>query len=148
MASKDLKAGFTAEFSERPDGYPGLKKAYGFEFGSVHDMDPGLMYKAISQKEVDVICAFATDGRIPAYGLKPLEDDKGFFPPYYAAPVVRQEVLESQPEVCDALKPLGALLDDKTMQRLNHKVDEEKQSPAQAAKEFLKAKGLIESQVK
>ena len=115
---------------------------------SVHDMDPGLMYKAISQKEVDVICAFATDGRIPAYGLKPLEDDKGFFPPYYAAPVVRQEVLESQPEVCDALKPLGALLDDKTMQRLNHKVDEEKQSPAQAAKEFLKAKGLIESQVK
>ena len=139
----DLTAGFTAEFAVREDGYPGLRKAYGFGFGKTRDMDPGLMYKAIAQEEVDVICAFATDGRIAAYNLAALEDDKGFFPPYYAAPVVRSDALTRHPEIRDALAPLAGLLDDETMQRLNLKVDEKKQDPAAVAREFLAAKKLI-----
>lgn len=139
----NLKAGFTAEFVERPDGFPGLRKEYGLEFARVIDLDPSIMYQAISNGEVDVICAFATDGRIAAYNLQPLEDDSSFFPAYYAAPVVRSEVLESYPELESALKVLSGVLDDKTMQRLNYQVDEEKQQPSLVAREFLKERELI-----
>ena len=139
----DLEAGFTAEFAVREDGYPGLKATYGFGFGSTRDMDPGLMYKAIAQDEVDVICAFATDGRIAAYNLQTLEDDKAFFPPYYAAPVVRTASLAAHPEIRDALAPLAGLLDDRTMQRLNLDVDRHKRDPAAVAREFLVARKLI-----
>jgi len=139
----DLRAGFEPEFIERPDGYPGMIETYGFEFGAVNEMDPGLMYKAIANGEVDVICAFATDGRIPAYDLVVLEDDEQFFPPYYAAPIVRNAVLEEHPEIREALAPLGGLLDNETMQKLNYRVDEEKQDPADVAREFLRKKKLL-----
>jgi len=143
-AAPRLRAGFTAEFAERPDGYPGLKKAYGFHFGQVLDLDPALMYEAVSKKEVDVICAFATDGRIAAYDLKPLQDDRGFFPPYYAAPLIREQVLEDHPEIRKALAPLEGLLNDAAMQKLNYEVDGEKRSPREVAREFLKSKGLLD----
>ena len=139
----DIEAGFTAEFAVREDGYPGLREAYGFGFGSTRDMDPGLMYKAIAQEEVDVICAFATDGRIAAYNLETMEDDKAFFPPYYAAPVVRNDTLVAHPEIRDALAPLAGLLDDKTMQGLNLEVDEKKREAQEVAHDFLVAEGLI-----
>jgi len=144
--AKDLRAGFTAEFAERPDGYPGLREAYGFQFGSVRDMDPGLMYRAIAQGEVDVICAFATDGRIPAYDLLPLEDDQGFFPPYFAAPVVRSETLADHPGLVAVFERLGGLLDNQTMQTLNYEVDEKRRSPAAVAREFLLSKNLVDNQ--
>lgn len=131
-----LKAGFTAEFSERPDGYPGLIKEYGFRFGEVLDLDPSLMYEALSKGEVDVICAFATDGRIAAYNLKQLDDDLDFFPPYEAAPVIRAEVLEKHPEVGDILSMLEGHIDNKTMRRLNYQVDGKKRSPTQVAKQW------------
>jgi len=132
-----LRAGFTAEFSERPDGYPGLRQAYGFSFRKVFDMDPGLMYKAIAQGEVDVICAFSTDGRIEAYDLVMLKDDRNFFPPYYASPVVNLRALEVYPELRGALAPLSGALSDTTMQRLNLEVDEKGRSPEEVAREFL-----------
>jgi len=138
-----LRAGFTAEFAERPDGYPGLRKIYDLRFGQVRDMDPALMYEAISNGEVDVICAFATDGRIAAYNLKPLDDDRQFFPPYYAVPVIREKFLQIHPKLASVLALLGGLLDNSTMQQLNFQVDGEKQSPAEVAKAFLRAKGLI-----
>jgi len=138
-----LEAGFTAEFVERPDGYPGLKRKYGFEFGSVRELDAGLMYKALAAGEVDVICAFATDGRIAAYNLVPLEDDKRFFPPYFAAPVVRSAVLQAHPELRNALNGLADKLDDSQMQKLNYEVDEKKRSPADVAREFLRSRGLV-----
>lgn len=138
-----LKAGFTAEFAERPDGYHGLRDAYGFAFGKASDLDPGLMYRAIAQKEVDVISAFSTDGRIVAYELIPLVDDKGFFPPYYAAPVVRSSLLRDHPEVREGLDMLGGTLDDATMQRLNYEVDEKKRSPADVAGEFLEDRRFV-----
>ncbi len=138
-----LRAGFTAEFSVREDGYPGLHAAYGFMFGEVRDLDPAIMYDAIAKNEVDVICAFATDGRIAAYDLKVLEDDRKFFPPYYAAPVVRATVLEAQPALAEALKPLAGLLDDAAMQRLNYAVDNDKRKPGNVAREFLRKCGLL-----
>jgi len=141
--AETLGAGFTAEFMERPDGYPGLGKAYGFKFGTVRDLDPGLMYRAVVNKEVDVICAFATDGRIPAYNLQPLDDDKGFFPPYHAAPVARQAVLQAHPELTESLNMLDGRLDDATMQRLNYEVDEKKRAAELVAREFLESEGLL-----
>ena len=138
-----LTAGFTAEFSERPDGYPGLKGAYGFGFGTVRDLDPGLMYDAIVHRSVEVICAFATDGRIAAYHLALLDDNREFFPPYYAAPVVRRETLEAHPELRDALAPLAGTIPDSTMRKLNYRVDEHKLDPDQVAREFLVSLGLL-----
>jgi len=137
--ASQLRAGFTAEFAERPDGYPGLSRVYDLEFLEVKDLDPAIMYQAIANREVDVICAFATDGRIAAYDLTPLDDDRGFFPPYQAAPVVREQCLTAHPEVGDALSLLGGILDNATMQRLNFEVDGKKKSPADVARKFLKA---------
>ena len=138
-----LRAGFTAEFSERPDGYPGLREAYGFQFGEVRDIDAGLMYEAIAGDEVDVIAAFATDGRIAAYDLTLLVDDRLFFPPYYAAPVVRSQTLQTYPILRESLSTLGEILDDATMRELNFKVDHEKRSPHEVALEFLVSRGSL-----
>ena len=102
------------------------------------------MYQAIAQGEVDVICAFATDGRIAAYDLMPLLDDRGFFPPYQAAPVVRTAVLEQHPRLRDVLGKLTGKLDDATMQAMNYQVDEKKRRPADVAREFLTQGGLID----
>ncbi|MFC1491975.1 glycine betaine ABC transporter substrate-binding protein [Nitrospinota bacterium] len=137
VSAQNLRAGFTSEFMERPDGYPGLRRTYGFEFGKVRDLDPGIMYDAIARKGVDVITAFSTDGRIRAFNLRILEDDKGYFPPYYAAPVIRRETLASHPELRDVLGFLAGKLDNATMQKLNFEVDAKKRQPASVARDFL-----------
>jgi osmoprotectant transport system permease protein len=135
----ELSAGFTSEFMERQDGYPGLKQAYGLEFGSVTDLESSLMYEALDQDQVDVICGFATDGRIVRYGLKPLKDDRNFFPPYEAAPVVRREILEAHPQIRMALNLLAGELDNATMQRLNSRVDQDRVDVRTVARDFLAA---------
>jgi len=142
MAAPNLRAGFTSEFAERPDGYPGLCKTYGLNFGKTCDLDPSLMYQAVYKGEVDVICAFATDGRIASYNLKPLEDDRNFFPPYYAAPIIREETVQNHPDVGNVLSLIEGLIDDGDMQRLNLEVDGKGQIPADVAKRFLTSKGL------
>jgi len=142
-SAHNLLAGFTAEFAERPDGYPGLRQTYTLQFGEVRDFDPSLMYEAIRKKEVDVICSFATDGRIAAYNLKPLKDDRKFFPPYYAAPVIRGDMLKKKPEIADVLELLGGIIDDTTMQNLNYEVDAKKRKIAEVVKEFLRAKEIL-----
>jgi len=101
------------------------------------------MYEAIRNNEVDVICAFATDGRIAAYNLKPLKDDRNFFPPYHAAPVIREEILKTHPELGDVLSLFGGLIDNDRMQRLNFEVDGKKRRTAEVVEEFLKAKGIF-----
>lgn len=141
----DLRAAFTSEFMEREDGYPAIREAYGLEFASVRDMDPGLMYDAINRGEIDVISAFATDGRIAAYDLKTLRDDRNALPPYDAAPLVRIETLERFPELRPALDPLTGLLDAETMRRLNYEVDGKGRSPAEVAREFLISHDLLET---
>ena len=139
-AASTLRAGWTFEFSERPDGYPGLRDRYGFTFGSVRDLETSLMYQAAARGEVDVICAFATDGRIGEHRLLALEDDRKFFPPYQAAPVVRSETLAAHPELERVLNRLGGALTDGVMRELNRKVDVDGLTPGEVARGFLEKK--------
>jgi osmoprotectant transport system permease protein len=139
-SAADLKAGFTSEFMERPDGYPGLQAMYGMAFGQAVDLDPGLMYAAVAEGEVDLICAFATDGRIDEYNLRVLEDDRRFFPPYDAAPVVRGPLLRAHPKLRDVLISLAGTLSDDDMRRMNHAVDVLKRDPGVVAGAWLDAR--------
>ncbi|MEM1244236.1 MAG: glycine betaine ABC transporter substrate-binding protein [Pseudomonadota bacterium] len=132
-----------AELLERPDGLKGLRKAYGLKFKSIRQMDPGLMYKALESNAVDVLAGFSTDGRIIQYHLKVLIDNKHFYPPYYAAPLIRAATLKKYPQIAKALAPLANAINDKTMQQLNYQVDVLKRSPAQVAHAFLLQRGLI-----
>lgn len=138
-----IEAGFTPEFLERDDGYPGLVKRYGLKFGKAVDMDPGLMYDAVKGGEVDVVSAFSTDGRIAAYDLRLLQDDRRFFPPYDAAVVVRGAFLAEHPEAREVIASLSGRLDEATMQHLNLAVDRDKRAPIDVAREFLAEEGLI-----
>lgn len=140
-----LKLGAPSEFIGRPDGLPGLAKTYQLKFASMQEFDPGLMYQAIQKKHVDVISAFSTDGRIPAYNLQILKDDRHLFPPYYAAPIIRQAVLTAYPEVGPALALLANQINDTVMQDLNYKVDLKKQDPAEVARNFLLEKKIIKN---
>lgn len=139
-----LSAGMTAEFAERPDGYPGFRDHYGFGFGSVRDLDPGILYEALARGEVDVAFGFATDGRIAMHDLAVLQDDRGFFPPYEAAPVVRGEILAGDPAVGAALRSLGGQVADSVMRRLNREVDAQGRPAADVARDFLLSRGLVE----
>lgn len=142
----ELTFGATQEFLVRDDGLPGLEEAYGLEFADEVGLDPGLTYQAVDQGEVDIISAFSTDGRIPALDLVVLEDDQSFFPPYYAAPVVRQDLLEAAPEVRDLLNQMAGRLDSDTMANLNFQVDEEGMEPVEVARGYLTEQGLIEGE--
>jgi len=133
----ELRGGFTSEFMERPDGYPGLAEKYDFTLGRTMDLDPGLMYDALANDQVDVICAFATDGRIAEYHLVVLEDDRAFFPPYDAAPVVRSETLAAHPRVREVLASLAGTIDDNAMRQMNYAVDVLKRSPAEVARMWI-----------
>lgn len=137
----------TPEFAEREDGLPGLKQVYGdFEFKKLITVDPGLRYEALNTGEADLVEAFGTDGQISAYNLVVLTDDKQLFPPYQVAPVVRQEALDANPAIQDALNALSPKLTDETMRRLNYEVDGNQREPADVAKEFLIQEGLIQAQ--
>lgn len=132
------------EFAEREDGVPGLKRVYGdFEFADFLTVDPGLRYQALLNGEADVVVAFGTDGELAAYDLVSLIDDKGLYPPYQVAPVIRQAALDANPDVAAILNALAPLLTDATMQRLNNEVSGNGREPADVAREFLVAQGLI-----
>lgn len=132
------------EFEAREDGLPGLKKAYGdFKLKKFIPADPGLRYKTLNTAQADVAVAFGTDGEISALKLVVLEDDKTLFPPYQVAPVIRQETLEQNPGIRDALNTLSPKLTTETMQRLNYEVSGKKREPAEVAKEFLTQEGLL-----
>ena len=143
ILSPQLTVAAPPEFLKRPDGLPGLKKVYHFKFKKIIQMQPDLMYAAIKNNDVDVIEVFTTDGRISAYHLTVLEDNKRFYPPYYAAPVIRAAFLQAHPEVKKALAPLAGLINQQTMQYLNSLVDIQHETPEQVAHNFLVQKGLI-----
>ena len=133
------------EFAEREDGYPGLQRVYGdFAFKEVLAIDAGLRYQALLNGEADIIMAFGTDGEIAANDLVVLKDDKGLWPPYQVAPVIRQAVLEANPEIAELLNQLAPLLTDATMQQLNYEVSGNQREPADVAKEFLVSQKLIQ----
>ena len=132
------------EFEVREDGLPGLQAAYGnFQLNSYKAVDAGLRYKGLVDGEADVAVAFGTDGEISAFELVVLEDDQQLFPPYQVAPVVRQEVLDANPEVRDILNGLAPLITDKVMQSLNYQVTGEAQEPEVVAQQFLQESGLL-----
>ncbi len=140
-----VRVAFDAEFHTRPDGYKALCRHYGFEFPQEpRQMDIGLMYKVLADGAVDVIDAYATDGRIEAYDLVILDDDLKFFPAYDAAPLVRRSTLERHPELRRVLGMLAGRIDDERMRRLNYEVDEHGKRASQVAREFLVAEGLLE----
>lgn len=142
--SENFVFGAEHEFFDRQDGFDGLVKAYGMKFmGEPKKMNVSLKYQAIGNGDIDVTDAFATDGQIIQYNLKILEDDKNFFPPYYASPIIRKEVLEKHPELEQILNSLAGLIDDETMTELNYKIDVENQDVKAVAKEFLQEKNLI-----
>lgn len=140
-----LTFGSNAEFYARPDGLKPLEAAYGFEFGreSVKRMDSGLVYQALKDGEVDVGLVFATDGRIPAFDFVVLKDDKGYFPAYALAPVIRADVLTAHPDLADLLNGVSAKLNDALMAKLNARVDVDKESIENVAADFLKENGLM-----
>lgn len=141
--SKDIVFGGEHEFFNRQDGYDGMIEAYGLNFKDHISMETGLKYQAMGEKKMDVTDAFATDGQLITYKLKILEDDRKFFPPYYAAPVIRMDTLEKHPQIEDVLNKLGDKISDQEMQEMNYKTETEKKSVESVAAEFLKQKGLI-----
>jgi osmoprotectant transport system permease protein len=136
-----LLAGFTPEFMGRKDGNLGLKNIYGLDIRTVVISDM-VMYKAVYEKKLDVISGSSTDGRVKAYDLVVLKDDKHIFPPYYAAPIIRQETLDKYPELTSVLNKLSGIINDSIMTELNYRVDYLKQDPAVVAKDFLEANHL------
>ncbi|WP_349974810.1 glycine betaine ABC transporter substrate-binding protein [Pseudomonas sp. WHRI 8519] len=136
------------EFANRPDGLVGLKEMYDLQVGraNIRQMDAGLVYTAMHNNQVFAGLVYTTDGRLSAFNLKLLEDDKHYFPDYTAAPVVRKAVLDANPQLVALLKPLAEQLDDQTMRQLNAKVDVEHQSPTAVAAAFLREHPLKEVQ--
>lgn len=140
--SKDLVIAPTLEFINREDGLPGLKKTYGLEFKDTIGIDGSPRYTALQNNNAQVIDAFTTDGLLRKFNLVVLEDDKNFFPPYNAIPLVRGETLEKYPEIETILNQLGPYLTDTVMQELNYQVDELGKSPETVAEEFLQTINL------
>lgn len=138
-----LRAGTTLEFLNRADGLPGLLKKYNFQFLKTTGIDGSPRYVALENGETDIVDAFATDGLLKKFNLVTLEDDKNFFPPYYAMPIVRGEALNKYPELNSLLKELGSHLTDSVMMELNYQVDEEQKQPKDVAHTFLVQEGLI-----
>jgi osmoprotectant transport system substrate-binding protein len=141
--AQDWRAGFGFEFMERPDGYAGLARSYGLAFAqSPRILDLGLLYRALLEKQVDIVAGNSTDGLLAARDLVELQDDKHYFPPYDAVPVARPETLARYPEARAALLDLSGKINDQEMRKMNYQVDGERRDAADVARDFLHAKGL------
>jgi osmoprotectant transport system substrate-binding protein len=137
------RGGFSYEFVEREDGFPGLAKTYGLRFAqSPRIMDLGLIYRALLQKQVDIVNGNSTDGQISRLGLVVLKDDKQYFPPYEAVPIVRQETLKKYPEVKKAIAQLLGRITADEMRQLNYLVEGELKDIKDVVREFRKSKGF------
>ena len=137
------RAGFGYEFMERPDGYRGWGAAYGLHFsGEPRILDLGLLYRALADRQVDIVAGNSTDGLIAALGMVALVDDRRYFPPYEAVPLVRRAVLDKYPEVGAALNQLSGKISEEEMRRMNYAVDGEHHNPAEVVRMFRAAKGL------
>lgn len=142
--AKDFVLGTEYDFLEREDGIKNFNKTYGIEWKEVRGMDRGLTYDALKNKEVDAIVAFATDGRIPKFNLRVLQDDKQFFPPYFGTAIIKMDKLEKHPEIAELIDKLAPLLTDETMAQLNSRVDIDGEEEDQVAHDFLVEHGLIQ----
>jgi osmoprotectant transport system substrate-binding protein len=137
------RLGVGYEFEQRPDGLPGLSTAYGLHFnGAPRTMDLGLLYRALNAHQVDIIAANSTDGPIQEFGLTALEDDRHFFPPYQAVPLVRDEALARWPQIRDALDALAGKVTAEDMRAMNEAIDGQHRDPTDVVREFRARKGL------
>lgn len=137
------RPGFGYEFMERPDGYKGLVATYSLRFAAPpRIMDLGLLTRALKDRQVDLIAGNTTDGLIPAFDLFVLDDDRHYFPPYEAVPIMRHELLVRQPQVASALAALAGKISDDDMRKLNYSVDGQHRDVKEVAAEFLRRKGL------
>jgi osmoprotectant transport system substrate-binding protein len=137
------RVGVGYEFLERPDGFPGLCKHYHLQFaGAPKVMDLGLIYRALVDHQVDVVAGNSTDGLIDALGLVALEDDQHYFPPYDAAPIVRESALERFPQLRGALADLGGKVSASDIRKLNYAVDAQHQDAAAVVRAFRESEGL------
>lgn len=139
----EINAGFTLEFTDREDGYPGLQQAYGLDFPSVVSMEQKLRYRAIARGDVNLVDAYATDPDIAENDLLVLEDDQQFFPPYQGAPLLKQETLDEHPEIEGALNQLAGNITDEEMSELNRRVAYGNERAYDVAKDFLEQAGLL-----
>lgn len=137
------RLGVGYEFEERPDGLDGLSKAYGLSFASPpRTMELGLLYRALIHRQVDMIAANSTDGQIQALGLTVLQDDRRYFPPYQAVPLVRDDALKRWPGIQSALAALAGRVTEEDVRVMNLAVDGEHRDPADVVREFRSRKGL------
>jgi len=137
------RLGVGYEFEQRPDGLPGLSAAYNLHFdGEPRTMDLGLLYRALTEHQVDMIAANSTDGPIQALGLVALEDDRHYFPPYQAVPLVRDDAIQRWPEIRTALQALAGKITADDMRAMNEAVDGQHRDPAEVVREFRARKGL------
>ena len=141
--ASQLTFGAEYDFYEREDGYDALCNAYGFRFGKTMDLDIGLKYQALAEKQIDVMVVFTTDGQLADADAVVLEDDRDFFPSYLCGNVVRTEVLQKYPELQDIFDKLTGQIQNSDMVRMNYEVEVDGKEPRDAAKEFLKKRGLL-----
>lgn len=136
-----LRLGVGYEFLERPDGYKGLVAKYGLKFKEApRVMDLGLLYRALQNNQVDLVAGSNTDGLIAALDLVVLEDDRHYFPPYDAVPLVRREMLQRYPVITAALERLSGRISAEDMRRMNYAVDGQKKDATAVVKDFLDKK--------
>ena len=137
------RLGVGYEFEQRPDGLPGLSAAYGLRFAdSPRTMDLGLLYRALNARQVDMIAANSTDGPIQAFGMRVLEDDRHYFPPYQAVPLVRDEALERWPQMRAAIGALAGKVSGDDMRAMNEAIDGQHRDVAEVVMEFRRRKQL------
>jgi osmoprotectant transport system substrate-binding protein len=142
-AAAGWRLGVGYEFEERPDGLHGLEAAYGLHFkGDPRTMDLGLLYRALNAHQVDIIAGNSTDGPIEAYHLRVLDDDRHYFPPYQAVPLVREEALKRWPQLGLALADLAGKITAEDMRTMNEAVDGEHRDAAEVVREYRQKHGL------
>jgi osmoprotectant transport system permease protein len=141
----ELTAAFSIEFMNREDGWPGLRAHYAGLDLSPRSMEHGLAYEALAAGQIDLVDAYSTDGKLLRYDVVVLQDDKGFFPPYHAAPIVRGETLRRHPGLRDVLGQLAFSIDDGKAMELNHRVEVGGEGFAEVARSFLVERGLLDA---
>jgi len=138
-----MRLGVGYEFAERPDGLRGLSAAYGLHFaGPPRTMELGLLYRALAAKQVDIVAGNSTDGAIKSQGFMALADDRHYFPPYEAVPLVREDSLKRWPQIGIAMERLAGKVSDEDMRAMNLAVEEQHRDVAEVVREFRARKGL------
>ena len=138
-----IKAGFTREFNDREDGYPGLKKLYQFEIPNIKEFEPKLRYVAVQNGDINLVDAYSTDPELAQYNMVILKDDKHLFPPYQGSPMMREETLKKYPELKKILEKLSGKISDEEMSTMNYRVSVKGEKAEDVAREYLKKAGII-----